>query len=181
MMRKKMKKIILIILVVGLIVSVSCCRGMFTDEELTLQREVYIGNELKIDGYYYYIVPESNRTVIWFFYRNGVVLHGGTYGSMDFDEIETIMVERYSQLKKLKSSWGVFLVDGDKIQLERWAEAPNGVSLATFRYSGNIINDTTIHITETYYSGRNETKQIDEVWHYKQFDNKPDSTNTFIK
>ena len=180
-MRKKMKKIILIILVVGLIVSVSCCRGMFTDEELTLQRKVYIGNELKIDGYYYYIVPESNRTVIWFFYRNGVVLHGGTYGSMDFDEIETIMVERYSQLKKLKSSWGVLLIDGDKIQLERWAEAPNGVSLATFRYSGNIINDTTIHITETYYSGRNETKQIDEVWHYKQFDNKPDSTNTFIK
>lgn len=181
MMRKKMKKIILIILVVGLIISISCCRGMFTDEELTLQRKVYTGNELKIDGYYYYIVPESNRTVIWFFYRNGVVLHGGTYMSVDFDEIETIMVERYSQLKKLKSSWGVFLVDGDKIQLERWAEAPNGVSLATFRYSGNIINDTTIHITETYYSGRNETKQIDEVWHYKQFDNKPDSTNTFIK
>ena len=181
MMRKKMKKIILIILVVGLIVSVSCCREMFTDEELTLRREVYTGNELKIDGYYYYIVPESNRTVIWFFYRNGVVLHGGTYGSMDFDEIETIMVERYSQLKKLKSSWGVFLIDGDKIQLERWAEAPNGVSLATFRYSGNIINDTTIHFTETYYSGRNETKQIDEVWHYKQFDNKPDSTNAFIK
>ncbi len=176
-----MKKIVLILFVLGLIISISCCRGMFTDEELTLQREVYIGNELKIDGYYYYIVPESNRTVIWFFYRNGVVLHGGTYGSMDFDEIETIMVERYSQLKKLKSSWGVFLIDGDKIQIETWAEAPNGVSLATFRYSGNIINDTTIHITETYYSGRNETKQVDKVWHYKQFDNKPDSTNTFIK
>src|SRR5690606_18467830 len=103
--RKKMKKIILIILVVGLIVSVSCCRGMFTDEELTLQREVYIGNELKIDGYYYYFVPETNRTVIWFFYRNGVVLHGGTYMSVDFDEIEAEMVRWYSEQRKLKSSW----------------------------------------------------------------------------
>lgn len=181
MMRKKMKIVVLVMLVLGLIISISCCRGMFTDEELTLQREVYIGNELKIDGYYYYIVPESNRTVIWFFYRNGVVLHGGTYMSVDFDEIEAEMVRWYSEKRKIKGSWGVFLIDGDKIQIETWAEAPNGVSLATFRRSGNIINDTTIHITETYYSGRNETKQVDKVWHYKQFDNKPDSTNTFIK
>ena len=62
-----MKKIVLILFVLGLIISISCCRGIFTDEELTLQRKVYIGNELKIDGYYYYIVPDYNRTVICFF------------------------------------------------------------------------------------------------------------------
>jgi hypothetical protein len=72
-------------------------------------------------------------------------------------------------------------VDSNIIQYERWIEAPSGVRACFYRCSGYIENDSTLYFTESYYSGRNETKQIDEIWHFKQFENKPDSTNAYIK
>ena len=155
------------------------CNILHPDEKLTLQRKDYAGNELRIDGYYYYFVQGVDRTVVRFLYKNGIVLWGGTYGITNINEVESEMLGLYSTVRKMKESWGVFLVEDDKIQYETWAEAPDGVCLATRKYFGYIENDTTIHITESYYSGRNETRN--EIWHFKQFDNKPDSTNKFIK
>ena len=179
---KFIKMIILLFILTGIfIMFFSCCNSLFSDEELTLQRTDYTGNELRIDGYYYYFVKGTNRTVIYFLYRNGVALWGGTYATTNLNEIEMKMIELYSGIRKMKGSWGVFIVDDNKIQHEEWVEAPSGVRLAIFRRSGYIENDTTIHFTESFYSGRNETKPINQIWHFKQFDNKPDSTNSFIK
>ena len=158
----------------------SSCDRLFKDEELLLSKTPYLGDELRIDGYYYHFVSESNRTVIHFLYRNGIILWGGTYATTNINEAETEMVKLYSEVRNRKDSWGVFLVEDNKIQYEELVESPNGASLAIYRRSGYIENDTTIHFIESYYSGRKETKQINEVWHFKQFDNKPDSTNNFI-
>jgi hypothetical protein len=179
---KNMKIAILITLIVSfLAVFLLSCKTMFNDEKLTLQRRNYTENTLRIDGYYYYFVQESNRTVVHFFYRNGIVLWGGTYATVDINEVETEMVKLYSEIRKMKDSWGLFLIDNSIIQHEGWVEALNGVSLAIYRRSGYIVNDTTIHFTDSYYSGRKETKRINETWHFKQFDNKPDSTNHYIQ
>jgi outer membrane translocation and assembly module TamA len=156
---------------------------LFPDDNLTLKRANYIGNELRTDGYYYR--QKENVTYPYtlpvFFYRNGIVVSCGSFSTTDLNIVETEMPDRYDILKKYKDGWGVFLIDDTKIKYEKWIEAPSGVKLAVKRCSGHIKNDTTFHITESYNSGNGETTQVDEIWHFKQFANKPDSTNVYIK
>ena len=147
------------------------------DEKLTIKRTDYSGNELRTDGYYYVYFKESDISVIMFLYRNGVALTRGGYGSNNFDEIEKKIKEK----KFLpKTHWGVFIVSGDTIQHETWIES-TGFRAYLFRSKGYIVNDTTFHFTEIFRSEKKTTRTIDEVWHFKQFDNKPDSTNKYIK
>jgi hypothetical protein len=174
-----MKTMILIILIGCLFIGLSCCSTLFPDEKLTLQRIDYNGNELRTDGYYYCYFAETGITVVIFLYKNGIILSPYASSTQDLGFIEQEMVKYYG--KYHKTDWGVFVIDSDAIQYERWTESPSGVTACVYRKKGYIENDITFHITESYYSGRNETKQIDEVWHFKQFENKPDSTNNYIK
>jgi hypothetical protein len=89
--------------------------------------------------------------------------------------------EKYGIDKKTKDSWSVFIVENNNITRESWISSLSNQYYAIFIYSGHIENDTTFRFTETYYSETNETKQIDMVYHFKQFANKPDSTNVYIK
>ena len=173
-----MKSTILLIVLSVLSMFLSCCNKLFPDEKLTLQRRDYTGNELRTDGYYYYYT-KNNSTAIYFLYRNGVILLAGVFSSYNLDNIEKEMIKYYG--KYIKTDWGVFVIEGNSIQYEKWVEGLSGLIAAINRCSGYIENDTTIHFAESYYSGRKETKQINEVWHFKQFDNKPDSTNVYIK
>ena len=156
-----------------------CCGELFPDEQLTMQRKDYDGNELRIDGYYYSYFEKTGVTVIYFLFRNGLIRHAGGYSRYIEDNREQEMVSYYG--KSSKTDWGVFVINENKIQFERWLEAPSGVRAVINRRSGYIENDTTFRITESYNSGTGETTQINEVWHFKQFSPKPDSTNVFIK
>jgi hypothetical protein len=89
------------------------------------------------------------------------------------------MINEYGGFKS-KDHWGVFIVDKNTIQYEKWVGS-TGIGACTFKCTGYIENDTTLHFTESYYSETKETKQIDEIWHFQQFANKPDSTNVYIK
>jgi hypothetical protein len=161
----------------------SCCSTLFPDEKLTMQREDYEENVLKIDGYYYHqeVVEAYSRTMVMFLYRNGILQSCGSFSTIDLNIVEEEMPNRYKLLRKYKTGWGVFSIEKSLIQVEQWVESPSGASSSIYRRSGYIENDTTIHFTKSYYSGRNETKQINETWHFQQFANKPDSTNVYIK
>ena len=48
--------------------------------------------------------------------------------------------------------------------------------------TGDIINDTTFVITEVERSkDGSERRTINEMYHYKHYSPKPDSTNNFVK
>jgi hypothetical protein len=88
---------------------------------------------------------------------------------------------RYNpEIRKQKDGWGVFLVNDNKIEYEIW-NASTGYSLPTIKRIGIIENDTTFRITETYFSDIKKTDYNEIVFCFKQFDNKPDSTNVYIK
>jgi hypothetical protein len=172
--RKNMKMTFLTIDIIGFILFIAC--GKTFDEKLTLKREDYTGNELKVNGYYYTFFKETKITAILFLYRNGIVLSEGGFTSYNLEDIE----RQFNNISlKVKSNWGVFIVNGNTIQYERWIGS-TGSRACTSKSTGYIINDTTIHFFERYNSERNEKYSIDETWHFKQFDNKPDSTNNFI-
>ena len=160
-----------------LCLSLLCCNKLFPDEKLTLPREDYLGNELRTDGYYYAFFSETNITAVMFLYRNGISISQGGYATRDLDEIEKrVIKDKFNS----KVHWGVFVVNGNKIQHEKWVGS-TGIGAVLNKGTGHIENDTTIHFTERYNSEYQKTHAVDEIWHFKQFNNKPDSTNNYIK
>jgi len=159
------------------------CSTLYSDEKLTLPKTPFIGNELRIDGYYYHV--NNNLTTIYFLYRDGILLYVYSHRDKSLDEIEMEMLnnDMYNanrNNKGDKTRWGVFLIEDNNIQFERW-DAGTGGGLPTVKNSGYIENDTTFRITRIYRSDTKNEISGDWVYHFKQFSPKPDSTNVFIK
>ncbi len=171
-------KIILLIMTV-MFFSNSCRKCIFADEELTLSKEPYTGNQLKIDGYYYQ-KKDNDVFAVYFFYNDGTMLYGGGGFSLNKNyEAQFTSQEWISLVKKSKIRWGVFNIDSNKISFERWYPSSGG-GLPVYIRSGNIQNDTTFTITKSIHSKTGEEEKEYEVYHFKAFSPKPDSTNNFI-
>jgi hypothetical protein len=111
-----MKKMTLILLfLIG--TSASCKKtGLFQDDELSLSRQNYTENQLKLEGYYSY----GEHTV--FFYKNGVVLHGYSFLPNELQKMEQSYKDgtSYNEAKNIKFLWGVYQIEGSNIKFERW-------------------------------------------------------------
>jgi hypothetical protein len=147
------------------------CIGTLPDEELTIKRTSYYGNEIRLDGYYFEFLPSYNTYSNLIFYRNGVM--------MSFDYTSKIKDfynnNKYVEsVKKDKDSWGIYIVRNDSIIVQEWYLNPNNiVQFKVSNYKLKILNDTTLFIG---------TQNGDSaIYHFKQFSPKPDSTNVFIK
>ncbi|MDR0507689.1 MAG: hypothetical protein LBH32_12870 [Dysgonamonadaceae bacterium] len=165
-----MKIIRLLILPILMLSFLWGCNLLFSDEEMSFDRIDYEGNELRLDGYYYR--QGKDYTLVHFFYQNGIILSANSYRNLDLDIVEKQLLEIYYQIVKEKPNWGIFKIANNQIEYEQW-EAPNEGGLSISHSKGYIENDTTFHIKETYLDH--------EVWHFRKFDHKPDSTNNFIK
>jgi len=166
---------------------VSSCNidDIFKDDELSIAREPYIGNQLRIDGYYYQ-ENDGKFYTMHCFYRNGIVLYlGGGFSLSQIIELENRIQDGsfYNDAKKLKTYWGVFKIENSNIKFERWYPSSGG-GLPTYVREGNILNDTTFVITESYRmkkGKKTEAETRNESYYFKAFSPKPDSTNTFIE
>lgn len=158
------------------------CMKSGADDVLSLPQTPYMGNQLRIDGYYHsvYYAPDGDRLFRGYaLYRNGIILYlGGGYSSTQ--ELAESIIKDYinnSDYKKVKYNWGVFLLDTNKIAFERWypSERPHHA----FVREGVILNDTTFHITKSYRGS--EAWVEDEIYHFRPFSPKPDSSNAYVK
>jgi hypothetical protein len=171
----KMKYGIFGIMTLGMIFLYGCNK-LFPDEKLTIQRVDYTGNELRTDGYYYY--QDANYTVVEFLYRNSIILSARAYSFHDLNIVEKKMLERYNEIRADKIGWGVFRISGKTIEYEMWDTSVGG-GLPILKCIGIIDNDTTFRIIQCIELGKKFEKN--EVYHFRQFSPKPDSTNKWIK
>ena len=93
------------------------CKKWFEDDKLSLQREIYDGDAIRLDGYYYRM---NGNTNVLFLYRNGVVLRGMSFEGVNLDVIEKTMIEYYDQIRKSKYHWGVFIIRENSLEVEGW-------------------------------------------------------------
>ncbi len=167
-------------LLISLLLILSSCNC--DDEELTLTRMDYVGNELRVDGYYYYeFESDVPRVAIYFLYKNGIVIDGGSPAVSQISEREQQYEsgEYYDLIKSSKDNWGVFKVVGNEIDIERWY--PGDPPLKVFLNTGEIINDTSFRITSFSNPDGSDPEARDELYRFKAFSPKPDSTNVFIE
>jgi hypothetical protein len=180
---------ILKLLLLGLfLASLSRCRSF---EPLSLERKNFTGSNLKQNGYYYTIRDDTYNT--FFLYKNGIY-HGGAgvgkieSGNLVLENLDK-NVREVGLIKEQYPSqyhWGVFNVSGSEIMIERWLSGSGG-AYPTEILTGEIVNDTTIHFSGRIGRGGNSggrkkaVYKIDETYHFRALDYKPDSTNRFIK
>jgi len=156
----------------------SCC---YEDDLLRNEREDYLGDNLRIDGFYYYYFQGEIRGVT-FFYRNGICLEivGDGNKRADPEEVKTLLTEEYIEYhRKRKAGWGIFKFVGNTFLIEKWT-APSYGSRATIIESGHILNETSFLITKSDDSQEGITDS-NRTYFFHPYNPKPDSTNVFIK
>jgi hypothetical protein len=177
-----MKTMKLLILIIGMLfIPNSCSKTSFSDDELSLEKRPYTGNQLRIDGYYY-SMDDNGVFNVHFFYKNGIALYGyGGWSNFENAEEEFILQEWIELRRKSKTGWGVFQIEDDDIGFEMWYPSSGGGVPAYIR-SGKILNDTTFRITKSWRSaeGTDNVQIKNELYHFKPFSPKPDSTNVYV-
>ena len=168
-----------------MILLLASCGTILKDDKLTLERMSYTGNKLRLDGYYYNINNHTNTiSSSYFFYNNGIVLYGGGWPYEDmFEGLESNFIsESWNEsIKGKKQKWDIFQIEGYKISFERYYPS-SGDGLPAGIRSGEILNDSTFIINKFYRPKTGEERELSiEVYHFRQFSPKPDSTNIFIK
>src|SRR5688572_21384158 len=110
------------------------------DDSLSISRRPLISNQLRIDGYYRFNYGNPEYASILIFYKNGIVLDGGTPLSSEIISREQQFAngQFYNFAKSDKLSWGVYTVEGNKIQFEKWYPSSGG-PLKSYICSGVII------------------------------------------
>lgn len=175
-------KLLLIMAIMSL--ASNCSKDkIWKDDELSLKKVDYTGNQIRIDGYYYQIKDDYHFD-IYFFYNNGIIIAAGGVFNSIIEMNEYINNEFLNDMnyQNYKSNWGVFNINKNIIQFERWY--PSDPPLKAYIRAGTILNDTTFHITESYRMKDGEKTEIDvedEIYHFKQLSPKPDSTNSFVE
>jgi hypothetical protein len=160
----------------------SCCSKLFSDEKFSMQRKDYNGDELRIDGYYYHQEMDVKypHTTVMFFYRNGIVLFAGSSFSCILDTVEMDILNRIEIITKNKMHWGLFGINNSNLVIEEYYDNPPSPALKVMKSFYEIKNDTTIIFRTVDHPGYKD-KIYNTFYHFKQFDNKPDSTNVYIK
>ena len=149
------------------------CNKDCKDNNLSMERINYSGDEIRTNGYYYYVVrsefdPKISYQLL-FIYRNGTVFQNGGAGQT-LNDVEKHISDGslHSMYHDHKPSWGLYRVFNDSISVEQWGVTQCG-GHPTYNYPLKIINDTTLLM------------KSNDTFVYREFTPKLDSINDFIK
>ncbi|MCC6185882.1 MAG: hypothetical protein IT256_01885 [Chitinophagaceae bacterium] len=179
-----MKIILLSLFLCSSFVLLSSCKklGGCKDEPLSLQKTDHNGS-LRIDGFYYGDSSIAYQGIVSvdliFFYRNGVIHAPGAPEYLKMKDY--VMQTLNNPQNSVQYLWGLFKHSSDNIEIEKWLPRQCGYWVE-YR-SGKVLNDTTFELTyqKQSYKGEKSSGSINQIYHFRAFSPKPDSTNNFIK
>lgn len=171
-----MVKIKILLVATGFLFSCSSIFRWF-DEPLTLERQEYIGQEIRTDGYFYRSYMPGYYDFM-FFYKDGV-FYTSSAEAENISALDAHIFKVYSNRKSVKSStppdgWGLFKIEGKGIEINRWHTGDGGRKAGGM--TGAILNDSTIEITRRHllYDISWE-KEVNEQFNFRSFPIKKDS------
>ena len=164
-----------IVIILAMLFNLLNC-GKEKDDKLNLVQQDFNGNLLRLDGFYYKEFENTNGGISFdrfALYQNGIIRYLGAASLLSNDNFHN---------GNHKGHWGLFEIENDNIKFEKWASA--GGPFKAYISAGKILNDTTFIIKESYrlFNGnKTEFFALNDIYHFKQFSPKPDSTNNFIR
>jgi hypothetical protein len=151
------------------------------DDPLCSARTTNTGSSIQLDGLYYYSYGNGSAYQLLFLYQNGVILNPGVVDSSVFNGNPAQLISQYflSNYKNVKTDWGIYEIKDSTILLEQWYPAEN--YFYVYQRKGVIVNDSTFIFSQSSRCDGSENRSINEVFHFKKYAPKPDSTNQFVK
>ena len=153
------------------------------DDNLMLSQKNYSGEQLNLQGYFFgeaNFIDNPAFAKAYIFFKNGV-----THNSTEhFNELSAGIgnYEIYPIMRQTKDDWGLFIIQGNSIEIERWQPGLCGVK--TIYERGIIENDSTfiLQIREFRVEGKVERKDnLESIYRFRPLTQKPDSTNSFLQ
>jgi hypothetical protein len=174
---QKTKAFIMIKLLMFL--TVLTMQSCLKDDVLVLKRKQNNTGKIKFEGYFLY--RNNSGLDIYFLYQNGLVLQYWSRELKDSLLIEDGLTDltNLNNLRKLKDRWGIYTIEENRINIEKWY--PSDKPLETYLKTGNILNDSTFLLNTVSEPDGSKKEVINEVYRFRKFSPKPDSTNMFIK
>lgn len=148
---------------------------LFAEHDLSMEPTPYLGDALRIDGYYRssYTTPGGTTYYeAYFLNRNGVLRHEGVSPDANFVE-----AGRLSD-GEARWNWGLFRVEGRRLTFERWYPGNRWSHPCTGR--ADILNDTTFVVRDVRCRGEDEDDNDDQTFRFRAFSPKPDSTSRYV-
>ena len=157
--------------------SCAICEDFPYDKKaLTYKNKFVFDNQFRMDGMY--LMRDQYGVYLHYFFQNGSYYAIG----IDYDENEISCYQISSRSREWPYVWGCFIIEDNilKVQtydphsmdrytkykvMERWAE---------------IVNDTTIHFFKDINT-EGKSSNLDEIFHFRYCENKPDSTNILMR
>jgi len=177
-----LKKIIYLVLIA---VFISSC-GIFSDDlpfdkkALTYKNQFVFDNQFRMNGMYLTYFEKDKYWSLRYFFQNG------SYFSVAIDESNS----DYSFLKcwdihqrerEIPYYWGCFIVEDNILKIQTFDATSLNYS-TKYRVKerwAEIVNDTTIHFFKEIRRG--QERELDETFHFRHCENKPDSTNILMR
>lgn len=162
------------------LITIQSCRrfGWCREPELGIDAEPNESNSIRLDGYYYEDIKEGEHVDVLYLYLNGVAYATGG----NADEIinnESFIPSISEEQRSHHNSWGAYTIEGNQFIIQIWSSVLTGCSSPFYEYRGEIINDTTIHLSSYFQS--DDIREVDIMYRFKYHVSKPDSTNDFIE
>ena len=141
------------------------------DEGFTIPVEEYLGNDLKIDGYYLHEREDGESSEGYIFYTNGIFFRqsqrSDAHIQTEFFEQFISDTEHMNKVRGVVDYWGLYNIDSStKKIIIQYRVQPFSGGLNLVERMGNILNNSTFMIE-------------DETYSFNHFP-KPDSLNSFV-
>jgi hypothetical protein len=164
----------------SLVLFTACSKSKFKADNLANPLQPNNSTALRLNGYYYETTGDLFQSVS-FLYGNGVLIYaGGSLTSLEeLDEYAQREFVSGTSYKEDKAGWGLYIIEGTSFKSERWYTG-QGAQKSYIRY-GEILNDSTFHITYSTRFDGSERSDKDEIYRFRAFTPKPDSTNKFVR
>ncbi|MEI6020694.1 MAG: hypothetical protein WCR21_06160 [Bacteroidota bacterium] len=161
-----------------------CCIAC-KKNKFSISPQSHDGSTLHLNGYYFTKSARANSDSlidILFFYANGVVLYATSNDSqLSADEADFKSGAYYQMIKNTRNYWGPYKIDGSSLYFERWNPQE---FYPIHAFIANIINKEQFELVETYNIVRKKQKlksALNDIYRFKSFALKPDSSNAFVK
>jgi hypothetical protein len=157
------------------------------DTKLVIPKENNISQKLNLNGYYYLKskTSEEYSSNVYFLYQNGILLNIGSpkyYDELTISNYINNEILKFKSVYKNKYYWGLYKVFDNHIEFEKWeSKSGPGGRLKTVYYKGQILNNNSFKITNAYNNYQKKNYEVNDIYEFRPFSPKPDSTNTFIK
>lgn len=162
-----------------MLISIGCRK----QEKVSIERVDYTGIELRTDGYYYSL--EETEIGLMVLFRNGVLFSYGKYGINQYSlsDLENDIIGSEIVNESIDNSefgWGVFSIDNSDVFYEYYSTGAPISPVKTWAFEGVIIDDSTFQLQKFINNYTDEEIQIEEIYYFKQYSPKPDSTNSWV-